>query len=173
MDTNTRNNIMPEYIKAVKWTIRQNLTLFKGLRLDLDDVFQDLCIAAIKAIDNYDPRKSSSLFTHVNSRLQYEVLQIKRKNKRHGRTAVGKAEIVFASLDFRPPGYSQLEIPDEVPYNIVELNDAISSLAKNERSAVMRIIKGFYPRKKEDKEALASAQENIKKYYERSSNLCY
>lgn len=173
MDTNTRNKIMPEYIKAVKWTIKQNLTLFKALRLDLDDVYQDLCIAVIKAIDVYDPQKSPSLFTHVNSRLRYAVLQIKRKSKHHGMTAVGKAEIVFASLDYRPHRCAQIEIPAEEPYSIVELTDAICSLARDEQSAVKEVIKGFHPRKKKDKEALASAQEKIKKYYERSNNLCY
>ena len=165
----TRNNLLLEYQPLVKWTIRHNWTLIRALRLEPDDVYQELCIAALKAIEGFDPLRSNSLKTHILAQLQYEILDIKRSHKPNGLTCAGKARVTFISLDYQPKEQFLPEIPVEDASRMTEIQDALSRLAPAELSAVMDKVKGRYHAKKQERATLATALEQLAQYFELKS----
>lgn len=54
-----RNEIFMELDRPIWCVINQNRRILTALHADLDDVYQDLALCAIRAIDRYDPTKSS------------------------------------------------------------------------------------------------------------------
>jgi len=173
LDVITRNELLIQYEPVVKWTIKRNWPLIRALNLDADDVYQDLCIAAMKAIDCFDPRKSDSLKTHLVSRLQYEVKNLKKRYNLHGLTGVKGIDVIFISMDYQPEECRQVEIPVESPYGLAEFKEALTLLSPDEREVVEEKVQGVYHRKKEQRALLAAAQEKITNYYERSTAVCY
>jgi len=173
LDIITRNELLIQYEPVVKWAIKHNWTLIQALRLDTNDVYQDLCIAAMKAIDCFDSQKSASLKTHLESRLQYEVKNLKKRYSPHGMTGVRDTDVIFISLDYQPEECRQVEIPVEAPYGLAEFKEALTLLSPDEREVVEEKVQGVYHRKKEQRALLAAAQEKITNYYERSAAVCY
>lgn len=55
-----RNEIFMELDRPIWCVINQNRRILTALHADLDDVYQDLALCAIRAIDRYDPTKSSA-----------------------------------------------------------------------------------------------------------------
>ena len=53
-----RNEIFAELERPIWCVINQNRRILAALHADLDDVYQDLALCAIRAIDRYDPQKS-------------------------------------------------------------------------------------------------------------------
>ena len=51
MDTMTRNHIFMENIDLINRTLHRHRLLLYALHLELDDVYQELAIAALQAID--------------------------------------------------------------------------------------------------------------------------
>ena len=55
-----RNEIFMELDRPIWCVINQNRRILTALHADLDDVYQDLALCAIRAIDRYDPSKSTA-----------------------------------------------------------------------------------------------------------------
>ncbi len=55
-----RNEIFMDLERPIWCVINQNRRILTALHADLDDVYQDLAVCAIRAIDRYDPQKSSA-----------------------------------------------------------------------------------------------------------------
>lgn len=66
------------------WTINKNRRLISAAGLDDEDVFQQLAIRMIRAVENYDPDKGKDLEQHIFAQLQYEVLNCKDAAKLYG-----------------------------------------------------------------------------------------
>lgn len=52
-----RNEIFMELERSIRCVINQNQRVLTALHADLDDVYQDLALCAIRAIDRYDPSR--------------------------------------------------------------------------------------------------------------------
>lgn len=63
---------------------QQNRRLINAVGLDDEDVFQQLAIRMIRAVENYDPDKGKDLEQHIFAQLQYEVLNCKDAAKVYG-----------------------------------------------------------------------------------------
>lgn len=63
---------------------QQNRRLISAVGLDDEDVFQQLAIRMIRAVENYDPDKGKDLEQHIFAQLQYEVLNCKDAAKVYG-----------------------------------------------------------------------------------------
>lgn len=95
--------LFTEYEYLIGNTIRRNRPLLAALRLDEEDVKQDLSITMLSAIENFNPKLSESLVVHIKCRLQYEILNMKRNYRPHGITGVPKGErIESLYLDSTP-----------------------------------------------------------------------
>lgn len=55
-----RNEIFMELEHQIRYIINQNRRMLTILHADMDDVYQDLALCAIRAIDRYDPNKSGA-----------------------------------------------------------------------------------------------------------------
>lgn len=80
MDAITRNNIFIENMELINRTMHRHRLLLFALHLDRDDVYQELAIAALRAIESFDPSRSNSIKVHIWAKLQYA-----RENSAHGR----------------------------------------------------------------------------------------
>jgi len=98
MDTNTRNELALSFENLAWWTIHRNENLLHALGLEYDDVFQDLMIAALAAVEGFDPERSESLFTHVRCKMQYAILDMRRAYKPGGMTGISSMEVTFTPL---------------------------------------------------------------------------
>lgn len=173
MDISIRNDLFLQYEPVIRWTIKRNYALIQALCLDISDVYQDFCIAAMRAIDGFDPRKSDSLKTHLVCRLQYEVKNLKRRYKPYGMTGAQPAGVVFCSIDYQPDTTCRLKIPVEAPYDLVEFHEALDLLTLAERNAVEEKMQGSYQHKKQQRALLTTAAEKLSQYYEKNAALCY
>ena len=148
MDTMTRNHIFMENIDLINRTLRRHRLLLYALHLELDDVYQELAIAALQAIDTYDDRRCDSITVHIWAKLQYAVLTIKRRNKPHG---------IMACEGFAP-GVLSLELSEDYGYPAVaetgsdddlirerRLRQALARLEPQERRAVLDYLDGMKP----------------------------
>ena len=61
MDAITRNNIFIENMELINRTMHRHRLLLFALHLDRDDVYQELAIAALRAIESFDPSLSKSI----------------------------------------------------------------------------------------------------------------
>ncbi len=80
-----RNRIVEENLHRINKTIRRNWALIKAAHLDRDDVYQQLAIRLIRAVESFDPDKGE-LAQHINAQLQYELLNCTDSRTRYGLT---------------------------------------------------------------------------------------
>lgn len=83
----TRNAIVEANLHRIDKAMRRNRALIRSARMDRDDVYQQLAIRLIKAVDSFDPEKGT-LEQHIDAQLQYEMLNCKRPYRLHGITGL-------------------------------------------------------------------------------------
>ena len=98
-----RNRIVEEHLWCIKAVMKQNDALIRAARLDRDDVFQQLSLRLIMAVDRYDPEKSE-LKKHIFQQLRYELLSCKKPQALFG--------ITNAPKDLRGSSFASLEVID-------------------------------------------------------------
>lgn len=170
MDTMTRNQIFMENEEIITRVMRRNAPLLRALRLEWDDIYQELAVAMLNAINTFDPARSESLRAHIWMKLQYAVLDIKRRHSPHGMTAMGN------SLS---PQFYSVELAEEQGYPLPNrayhaedaireqrLNQAMSRLEPQERHVVILYLNGESLRKKAQRAEFASAVEKLRRFYE-------
>ena len=82
-----RNRIVEEYLPYVDQVIRKNRALMKAARLEYDDVYQQLSLRLIKAVNTYDPDKGE-LGAHIWAQLRFELLSCKKPLRLCGMTGL-------------------------------------------------------------------------------------
>ena len=65
--TQERNALVETHLGCIWWTINKNRRLISAVGLDDEDVFQQLAIRMIRAVENYDPDKGKDLATKISS----------------------------------------------------------------------------------------------------------
>lgn len=94
-----RNRIVEDHLYYIDRVIRKNRCLMKTARLDYDDVYQQLALRLIRAVEGHDPDKSE-LGAHIWAQLQYEMLNCKDAARRYGiKDAPYNARGLVISLD--------------------------------------------------------------------------
>lgn len=87
-----RNQIVEAHLWCINAVIRENALLIRAARLDRDDVYQQLAIRLIRAVEGFDPDKGK-LGQHIFAQLRYELLNCKNPYRTTG--------ITGAPADFR------------------------------------------------------------------------
>ncbi len=80
-----RNRIVEENLYRIDRAISRNWSLIEAANLDRDDVYQQLALRMIRAVDTFDPEKGE-LGKHLHAQLQYEMLNCKDSRRRYGFT---------------------------------------------------------------------------------------
>lgn len=167
MDTITRNNIFMENVGLINRTMRRHRLLLYALHLDRDDVYQELAIAALQAIESFDPSRSASVEVHIWAKLQYAVLNIKEKHKMYGLTAFDRFGTSVWSLELAEErGFPMAEDPfEDLQENEMHLRQALSRLDPQERQAVLLYLDGVKPARKAEKCSFHAALDKLREFY--------
>jgi DNA-directed RNA polymerase specialized sigma24 family protein len=87
MTTEERNREFAEHEALIGHTVRRNRPLLARLRMDADDMAQELAVVLLKAIGTYNPDRGCKPKTYYSKILQYGVLKINRAAHRGRRLA--------------------------------------------------------------------------------------
>ena len=155
MYTQSVDSLFEKHRGLITSVIRKNRPLLFALRLEDEDVSQQLSITMLSAIRRFDPGRSASLAAHIRCSLQYEILNIKRRHKPHGVTGIPKGNrLNFLYLDGILPDGDVYELPCEDDATAIELTELFDSLSEHEAQAVDLEIQGYRPRRKTHTAAL-------------------
>lgn len=166
MDVNVRNNLYFDYTDTIRRVMWFNRILLYALRLEKEDVFQELSIVALMAIESFDPSRSDDMEAHVRAKLQYAVLDMKQDQRPGGLTHLDGSRPKIYSMEYSDELGHPLSTPftDELEVND-RLRKAFARLGPAERESVLLYLHGHTLRKKRDKSAFASALDKLKVYY--------
>jgi len=171
MNQITRNNIFMENENLIKRTMRRNRLLLRALRLEEDDVYQELALAALRAIESFDPLRCDNIRIHIWAQLQYAVLDIKRRHKPHGLSAYDCFGPGVFSLDLSDESNHlvqtdpYLDAYEEDPVRERRLRQALSRLEPQEREVVILYLGGMEPTRKAQKDDFTAAIEKLRAFY--------
>lgn len=169
MDSYTRNKIFMEHLDLINRTINRNRLLLYALHLDRDDVYQELAIAALQAIDTFDAQRSESVTVHIWAKLQYAILTIKRQHKPHGMVPQGCACPSAWSLELLGEDRFPLDAEDKKEEQEREqekrLRQALAHLDPQERQAVILYLEGVNPARKAEKSCFETAMDKLREFY--------
>jgi len=142
--------------------VRRNRRLIKALRLETEDVYQDLMISMLKAIEQYDSMRSESISAYIFAKLQHAILDMKRRYKPGGITGIKNTRVSFVSIENYYGDGGTLDIPDE-DGNIgaVDWYDILSALSQSEREALDMNMSGYTQRKKQCRTDFSAACEKL------------
>ena len=168
MDSITRNHIFMENIDLINRTLRLHRFLLYALHLELEDVYQELAITALQAIDSYDDRRCDSVAVHIWEELQYEILNLKRRCSpltmmdHERRVAAGLYRVRAEDFGFLPVTAinSDADLIREK-----RLRQALARLEPQERRAVLDYLDGMKPTRKPVKDSFDAALEKLRDYY--------
>lgn len=164
MNYTERNEIFMDNEGIIWRVMRRNWPLITAMRLDRDDVYQELALEALNAIETFDPMRSACIQAHIWMQLQYAVLNIKRQYKPCGLTCAGRQRPVVVSLD-QSEGMDRFlaaESRDEIPELSPQMRQALSRLDEAERKAVVRYLNG---QKANRESSVRSALDKVRYYY--------
>ncbi|MCI9263257.1 MAG: hypothetical protein HFF06_01645 [Oscillospiraceae bacterium] len=80
-----RNRIVEDHLWCIDAVMKENAALIKAAHLDRDDVYQQLSLRLIRAVEGFDPRKGI-LAQHIFAQLKYELLNCKSAYRTTGIT---------------------------------------------------------------------------------------
>ena len=164
MNFTERNEIFMDNEGMIWRVMRRNWPLISAMRLDKDDVYQELALAALNAIETFDPMRSACIQAHIWMQLQYAVLDIKRRYKPCGMTCMGRQRPVVVSLDPSEgmERFLAVERRDETPELSPRMRQALSHLDEMERRAVIRYLSD---QKATRETSVKSALDKVRYYY--------
>ena len=165
MDFIERNEIFMDNEGMIRRVMRRNWALICAMRLDWDDVYQELAMAALNAIETFDPMRSECIQAHIWMKLQYAILTIKRQYRPCGLTGFGKQpRPVVVSLE-QSEGLDRFLATEPVK-ETAELSSAmrqaLSRLDEEERRAVIRYLNDQEPKRER---TVRAALNKIRVYY--------
>jgi len=161
MDIITRNEIMINREYMVNAVIRRNRILLNALRIEADDAYQELYIAMLRALEGYDPTRSESLDAHIWVKLQYAVLDMKKRYKPCGITGTGGKRIMFVSVDYTYENGYAIDFPCEDDQSGIDLSDIFAALDSSEREALYMRMDGKYIKSKNQRKSFSTACEKL------------
>jgi len=148
MTGETRNMLFLEHQDLINRIIRRNRRLIAALWLETADVAQDLSIVMLLAIEKFDPLRCDSLPAFLMYKMQYAILDIRRRYKPHGMTGAKDARPEYAYIDKVSDTGIVWEIPAYDDTGIFEMSEFVSNLTEFERDTLKQKIDGYYLRKK-------------------------
>ena len=84
MTRDERNVLFMEKYHLIDVTVKKHSRLIWAVRMDEDDVRQDLALRLIQAIDKYDPARCSNIDAYLVLQLRYCLLHMKECGRLFG-----------------------------------------------------------------------------------------
>jgi DNA-directed RNA polymerase specialized sigma24 family protein len=144
MTIEQRNTIFAEYMKIIRFTVNRHHSMLQVLRMDGDDLAQELAICLLKAIERYDDSRGAKPSTYYFKALRYGVLQLWREQMRKIRVANLQASSLTCSDEYGEE--STVDVPYMVDYDDeLMVQEFLQTLSEYERTTLVRKIQGHEP----------------------------
>jgi len=142
-----RNKTFEEYQKLINFTVYQHKSLMEAMRMDADDLKQELAIYLLRAIERYDPTQGAKPSTYFSKILRYGVLDLWREHIRLKRLAnIQAVPLTYVNEDGEEV---MIEVPYEEDHDTELLvRDFFRTLSRHERIALDRKLNGEDPEDK-------------------------
>ena len=94
-----RNQLVEEHLWCIDTVLEQNRSALRAVRLEYDDVYQELALRLIEAVENFDP-ELGKLEQQIFARLRLALYGCKACSQRHGITGLpGHRRSTIVSLN--------------------------------------------------------------------------
>lgn len=80
-----RNALVEKYLPRIDTVICRNRRLIRGAKLERDDVYQQLALRLIRAVEDYEPDKGA-ITDHIDAQLHEEIFDCAGGCRRFGMT---------------------------------------------------------------------------------------
>lgn len=166
-----RNDIFIEHRNLIYFTIRKNIPLIKALRLEIEDVAQELAISALKAIESYDPSRGMKLTSFILYKLQFEILAVKRQFNRECRMA----NTTNVSLDYSLYDDEGCEKTSDIPVQVdydseINTHEVMGILSEKEKEVVYMRLSGECLTDIRQKRYMDRVRKKVVRYYLRDGH---
>ena len=158
-----RNAALLEHMGLVHYTVRRNIGLLNRLRLEYEDMVQELTICLLQAIESYDPSRGMKSANYYLKMLQYGVLALNREQSRLCRVAALTARpLIFVNDDGEE---TEMDIPYYEDFD-TELNVEafLSSLSEREKNVIALRLEGKALADKRQQALLALIKKKAARY---------
>ena len=159
MNQITRNRIFLENESLIRRTLRHNRHMLHALRLEEDDVYQELALVTLRAIERFDPFRCEDIRIHIWAHLQYAMLEIEHRCKHCGFSACDY--FLMESLGRR--GHMGSHVEDQLHDS--RLREALARLDSSEREVIMLYIIGIEPVCGFQRDSFTSVIEKLRDFY--------
>ena len=144
MTTEKRNAIFEEYMNIIRFTVNQHQSMLKVLRMDGEDLSQELAICLLKAIEKYEPDRGAKPSTYYFKSLRYGVLNLWREQMRKIRLANLQAMSLTRYNEYGEE--TEFDVPFVVDYDDeLMVEEFLKTLSERERTTITRKMEGYEP----------------------------
>jgi DNA-directed RNA polymerase specialized sigma24 family protein len=144
MTIKQRNTIFVEYMKIIHFTVNRHHSMLSVLRMDGDDLAQELAICLLKAIERYNSDRGAKPSTYYFKALRYGVLNLWREQMRKIRIA--NLQAVSLNRPDENGDESVQDVPITVDYDdALMVKEFLQTLSDCERSTLARKMHGYEP----------------------------
>ena len=139
-----RNKTFEEYQKLINFTVYQHKSLMYAMRMEADDLKQELAIYLLRAIERYDHTQGAKPSTYFSKILRYGVLDLWKEHIRLKRLAnLHAVPLTYVNEEGEEVS---LEVPYEEDYDTdLLVRDFFRTLSKHERVTLERKLDGQDP----------------------------
>jgi len=143
MTMEERNYLFEEKTHLINNTMHRHRALIRACRMEDADVYQQLSLRLINALNKYAPAKCPNIDAYLMLQLRYELLEMKAGSKLTSVTGSPKKGFSLISLDAREmAGYPVEDFVHAEPSHLLWLENEINTLPATQKSAISRILSG-------------------------------
>ena len=140
-----RNIIFEEYMNIIRFTVNRHRSMLQILKIDGEDLSQELAICLLKAIECYDADRGAKPSTYYFKALRYGVLKLWSEQMRKIRCANLFAPSLTCSNEYGEE--STFDVPFTVDYdNALMVEEFLKTLSECERHTLAQKVQGYEPK---------------------------
>ena len=163
MTLEQRNQQFDEYTGIINSTVYNHQSLLKALRIEAEDLKQELAIVLLQAIEKFDPSRGAKASTYYFQQLRYGVLNLWRESSREKRLAnINALPLVYQNNDgeevLREPSY------EEDFETALIVDEFMGALSEHEKTVLDRVLDGHEPEDKRHKRYMEIIQRKAKRF---------
>ena len=131
-------------MRIIRFTVNRHQSMLKILRMEGEDLAQELAICLLKAIERYDDTRGAKQSTYYFKSLRYGVLKLWREQTRKIRIANIQAMSLTHTDEYGEE--SDLDVPFTVDYDdALMVEEFLQTLSVCERTTLARKMHGHEP----------------------------
>ena len=144
MTIEQRNTIFEEYMSIIRYTVNRHYSMMKVLRMDGEDLAQELAICLLKAIERYQDDRGAKPSTYYFKALRYGVLKLWQEQRRKIRLANIQAMSLTHINEYGEE--TELDVSFTVDYDdALMVEEFLKTLSECERNTITLKMHGHDP----------------------------